>query len=282
MGKWLWRVIAAAAAAPVLSVAPLAAALPIAPDPIAPVAGIPEPCQAAAPWPGDDASIDELTAKITENWGFSIAGSGWTEDNRESIKIVWETLDAMNCTPFLTDLKAKVDGKVGLNATRISGYAWGDWSLTKAGYVSFDFTKFAKALDAGDEGRLVRLVTHELAHVLNADRYSSPEYWKKFQELYAEEGRFSDYAGSSVTETFADVVGYYAGRCALHNPYDTGEYDAYYEFVKQEVFGGHEFGPPAGERVDCAEVDADAEEPQPGPEAHPARPGDWIESLREA
>ena len=30
-------------------------------------------------------------------------------------------------------------------------------------------------------------------------------------------------AGRSVTETFADVIGYYVGRCALDNPYDTGE-----------------------------------------------------------
>ena len=76
-------------------------------------------------------------------------------------------------------------GTVGLNATSIRGYAWGDWSLTKGNYVTYDFSKFQKALDSGDEGRLTRLVAHELGHVLNSDRYSEPEYWQTFKKLFA-------------------------------------------------------------------------------------------------
>lgn len=252
-----------------------AAALPIAPEPVAPVTGIPTPCPVTHAWPGDDASANTIATALTENFGFVLAGPQWTEASRESIKILWQTLDAVDCTGYIQQLQAKVNGKVGFNAASISGFAWGDWSLTKTNYVTFDFSKFQRALDSGDEGRLVRLVTHELAHVLSADRFQSPEYWKTFQALYAKEGKFSDYSSGSVTETFADVVGYYVGRCALENPYDTGKYDAYYEFAKAYIFGGKEFGPAPGEKSVCAVPDADAETPLPGiPTA-----ASWVEAV---
>lgn len=250
-----------------------AVALPVAPAPVAPVTGIPTPCPVVHAFPSKD-SIATIKKKLTKYYGFELTGSGWTKANLKSIRIVWETIDALSCTSYISDLQDKVNGNVGLNATSISGYAWGDWSLTKSGYVSFDFTKFNQAIESGDEGRLTRLVTHELAHVLNSDRYEEPSYWKKFQRLYAQEGRFSDYAGSSVTETWADVVGYYVGRCALNNPYDTGEFDAYYEFVRDNVFDGKEFGPEPGKKSDCTVPDKDAATPMPG-----AADGTWLEGL---
>ncbi len=252
-----------------------AAALPVAPEPVAPVAGIPTPCPVTHEWPGDDVSIGAITAALTESFGFRLMGPQWTEASRESIKILWETLDAVNCTGYVTALQAKVNGNVGINADAISGFAWGDWSLTKPNYVTMDFSKFQGALDSGDEGRLVRLVTHEMAHVLNSDRYRNPVYWNTFQKLYASQGRFSEYASSSVTETFADVVGYYVGRCALENPYDTGEHDAYYEFAKTYVFGGKEFGPAAGTMPDCIVPMAGAQTPMPGTPS----PQSWVEAL---
>ena len=252
-----------------------AAALPVAPEPVAPVTGIPTPCPVNHEWPGDDVSIDGIMAALTESFGFELVGPQWVESSRESIKILWETLDAVDCTGYVENLQSKVNGNVGINAAGISGFAWGDWSLTKANHVTMDFSKFQRALDSGDEGRLVRLVAHEMAHVLNSDRYEEPAYWKTFKALYAEEGRFSDYASSSVTETFADVVGYYVGRCALENPYDTGKHAAYYEFAKTHVFGGKEFGPAPGENPNCTVPDADAETPLPGAEA----PQSWVEAL---
>lgn len=262
--KLLVRAVTVVAAAAATLGAAQAIALPVAPPPVAPVSGIPEPCAVTAPWPGDDVAIETIASQITETFGFKLAGSQWSEENRASIKILWETLDAVSCTDYVVNLQTKVNGNVGINANRISGWAWGDWSLTKGSYVTLDFAKFAKALDAGDEGRLVRLVIHEIAHVLNSDRHSNPEYWQEFGALFNSEGRFGDYAGSSKSETFADVVGYYVGRCALNNPYDTGEFAGYYEFVKQEVFDGKEFGPEPGVKPECAVPDADAEEPKPG------------------
>ncbi|MFT3888460.1 MAG: hypothetical protein QM713_09910 [Arachnia sp.] len=252
--------------------APTANALPEAPEAAPPVAGIAQPCPVTHPFP-NDASTTEVADQLAETFGFTLAGSQWTKKHRASIKILWETLDAMSCTDYLKNLQGKVSGTVGLNATHISGYAWGDWSLTRSGYVSFDFSKFQQAIDSGDKGRLNRLVAHELAHVLNSDRYEEPKYWRDFKRLYQREGRFSDYAGSSVTETFADVVGYYVGRCAANNPYDTGKFDAYYAYARDYIFDGKEFGPAPGTKADCT---------PPKKKAQPKKadaPAAWLEGL---
>ena len=273
MRRWIVAIATTVAVAVGSVAATSAQALPIAPTPAAPVTGIPNPCASTKPFP-DDAPIADVAAQLAANFGFKLAGKQWTEQRRASIKILWETLDAMECTPYRADLQSKVSGTVGLNATSISGYAWGDWSLTRSGYVSLDFGKFQRALDSGDEGRLVRLVVHELGHVRNSDRYQEPEYWTAFTKLFRQEGRFSEYAGRSVTETFADVVGYYVGRCALDNPYDTGAHDAYYEYAKTYIFGGKEFGPAPGETPNCTLPVDGAEAPMPGDEL----PG-WMEGL---
>lgn len=251
-----------------------ATALPTPQQPAPPVSGIPTPCLSTNAWP-EEAPIGEIKAQLAEKFNFRLEGRFWTEEYRPSIKILWETLDAMECTPYRAVLQSKVNGTVGINASRIRGWAWGDWSLTRAGYVSLDFEKFKGALAADDEGRLVRLVAHELAHTYNSDRYEAPEYWKEFQALYRKEGTFSSYAGRSVTENFADAVGYYVGRCALDNPYNSGKFNAYYEFVKTRIFAGKEFGPPPGSEMTCTVPKEGAEEPRPGHE-----PADgWLSDL---
>ncbi len=273
MRRWIAGLMATLAVAAVSVAATSAQALPIAPAPVVSVTGIPTPCVSTKPFPAD-ASIDQLKEQLAATFGFKLAGSQWTEERRPSIKILWETLDAVECTTYRADLQANVSGTLGINAARISGYAWGDWSLTKTNHVTLDFAKFQRALDSGDEGRLVRLVIHELGHVRNSDRYEDPEYWTVFTKLFAREGRFSEYAGRSVTETFADVVGYYVGRCALDNPYDTGEHAAYYEYAKTYIFGGKEFGPAPGVAPTCTLPSETAEEPAPGAEA-----AAWMEGL---
>ena len=272
MRRWIAGLVATVAVA-AGSVVSTAQALPIAPAPVVSVTGIPTPCVSTKPYPAD-ASIEQLKEQLAATFGFELAGSQWTEERRPSIKILWETLDAVECTTYRADLQANVSGTLGINAANISGYAWGDWSLTKTNYVTLDFAKFQRALDSGDEGRLVRLVIHELGHVRNSDRYEDPEYWTVFTKLFAREGRFSEYAGRSVTETFADVVGYYVGRCALDNPYDSGEYDAYYEYAKTYIFGGKEFGPAPGVTPVCTLPSETAEEPAPG-----AEDAAWMEGL---
>lgn len=205
-----------------------------------------------------------------------LAGAHWTEEHRPSIKIMWETLDAVGCTSYVASVKTKAPG-IGINAAPIRGWAWGNWSLTRTNYVTFDFAKFKGALEAGDEGRLVRLVIHELGHAWSADRHSGPGYWNDFRALAAREGRFSDYAGRKDSEVFADVLGYYVGRCALDNPYDSGDHDAYYAFARDVIFDGKEFGPAPGVVPDCTVPAAGAAEPLPGETGLPS----WIMAVSE-
>lgn len=254
-------------------------ALPQAPAPAPAIAGIPEPCVAMHPFP-EDASISEIRSQMETNFGFKLEGKFWTKEYLPSIRIIWDTLDAVSCTPYVETLQSKQSRQVTLNAASIRGYAWGDWSLTKPGAVTLDLEKFKGALAKSDEGRLVRLVVHELAHTYNSDRYSQPKYWKDFQALHKKEGKFSDYAGGSATETWADAVGYYVGRCALNNPYDSGKHDAYYNFVKDRVFDGKEFGPKPGSSMDCKTTPSpDAQEPQPGLHAFDDELPAWVKDL---
>lgn len=263
MRKFLLGIAAAATALTAALGITQASALPVAPEPAPPVAGIPTPCAAQHPWPAD-ASISSIHEQMEENFHLKLTGDYWSNEYRPSIKILWETLDGVSCTDYVDTLLKKNGGNVGISAANTRSWAWGDWSLTKPGYVTLDFQKFKTALDNDDEGRLVRLVIHELGHSWNSDRGSEPPYWREFQQLQRSQGTFSKYAGSSVTETFADAVGYYVGRCALNNPYDTGKFSGYYEFVKDNVFDGKEFGPAPGEKPNCAVPKQGAEEPRPG------------------
>lgn len=254
--------------------APSAGALPIAPTPAPPVPGIPQPCRSTHPWPGDDASLEDIRTQFIEHYGIGVTGSLWAEEYRPSIRILWDTFDALDCTSYWDTIVEKAPG-IAINAGRISGYAWGDWSLTRPNHITLDFSKFERALDAGDEGRLVRLIVHEFAHAWNTDRFEGPEYWDSFQALRDREGTFSEYAGGKTTEIFADVVGYYVGRCALDNPYTSTEHQAYYDFARTEVFGGREFGPAPGQAAECNLPGADAEVPMPGDPTPPS----WVVDL---
>lgn len=217
----------------------------------APVPGIPMPCVAAHAWPAND-SLGEIVPQLEKNFAVDLRGAGWLDPaNRKLVKIVWQTLDGVSCTDYVATIEKKIGGTLIIKADHISGYAWGDWSLTNPGALTVDLTKWQAALTAGDPGRLVRLTIHEMAHAYNVDRGAEPRYWSTFQALYAQQGKFSNYA-NNVTETFADAVGYYVGRCALNNPYDEGDQAAYYTYVKTHIFKGREFGPGAGDPVNCS------------------------------
>ena len=86
MRKWLAALMATFAVAAGSIVAPSASALPLAPEPVLPVTGVPAPCATTYAWP-EDASIEEIKTQITANFGFTLSGSLWTEERRPSIKI---------------------------------------------------------------------------------------------------------------------------------------------------------------------------------------------------
>ena len=193
-------------------------------------------------------SLIDLKSGIETNWGFQLTGKYWTDETyRPIVAVIWRTLDAISCTPYLDTLHSKV-GALELSATSIGGWTAGDYGLTKADAVSLDFPQLLTNYQT-DPGHVSRLFVHEMTHAYTRDRSGSPQYWADFSALYAKNGRFGSY-GYSASETFSEVVGYYVARCAANNPYTPLE-AAYYDFVKTEVFGGKEFGPALGQPLTC-------------------------------
>ena len=200
-------------------------------------------------------SLADLKSGIETNWGFQLTGTYWTDETyRPIVAVVWRTLDAISCTPYLETLHAKV-GALELSATSIGGWPAGDYGLTKADAVSLDFPQLLTNYQT-DPGHVSRLFVHEMTHAYTRDRSSNPAYWADFTALYAKNGRFGSY-GSSASETFSEVVGYFVARCAANNPYTVSE-AAYYDFAKNEVFGGKEFGPALGQPLSCDTTVQDA------------------------
>ncbi|HEY5484458.1 MAG TPA: hypothetical protein VIK31_11730 [Propionibacteriaceae bacterium] len=208
---------------------------------------IPNACTATHPYDAAQ-SLTALQSGIEANWGFTLTGKYWTDETyRPIVAVIWRTLDAISCTPYLDTLHAKA-GALELYATSIGGWVAGDYGLTKADAVSLDFPQLLTNYQT-DPGHVSRLFVHEITHAYSRDRSTNPAYWADFSALYAKNGRFGSYGGSA-SETFSEVVGYFVARCAANNPYTVSE-AAYYDFVKTEVFGGKEFGPALGQPLSC-------------------------------
>lgn len=223
--------------------------------PADPVLGIPKPCKPEHPWPAG-ATPSSVKRQLAANTGITLVGEGWEDPkNTPMVKIIWETLEALDCTNYLDVVKKNNPGFT-LNASRISGWAFGDWGLTRPGAVTLDLYKWHEPYQAGDRGRLVRLLVHEIGHAWSRTPEAQKAY-NRFGELYARTGNFSDYGRGSANENFSEVIGYYVARCASGNPYDRavrnqGQFDAYYALVKKEVFDGREFGPAVGRTPNCS------------------------------
>lgn len=235
------------ARAVVVAVSVLAIALVPAPARADEPVVIPDACTTTHPY---DATLPlaEMQSGIESNWGFTLTGKYWTDETyRPIVAVIWRTLDAISCTPYLDTLHAKV-GVLQLYATSIGGWVAGDYGLTRADAVSLDFPQLLTNYQT-DPGHVSRLFVHEMTHAYTRDRSTNPPYWADFSALYAKNGRFGSY-GSSASEAFSEVVGYFVARCAANNPYTPRE-AAYYNFVKAEVFGGKEFGPALGQPLSC-------------------------------
>lgn len=240
-----------------------AQALPISADDPPAVAGIPAPCVAQHQWPGDSASASAIKTALAKNFKVRLVGEGWTDPRYQRlVKFVWQSLDAVSCTPFLAKVQANAHGGLTLNAapTRTS-WAWGDYGLTRPDAVTLNFSNWITAVN-DDPGRIVRVFIHELGHVWSSDDNTA---YRQFTSLFAANGQISSYGGSNVNESFSEMVGYYVARCALNNPYDKGT-DAmanYYAFARKQVFNDVEFGPRSGAKVDCSTAAPDRVPPPP-------------------
>jgi hypothetical protein len=215
------------------------------------IAGIPEPCPIDFPITADLSAAD-ISERVEEQWRLRLTGSPWRDDGyRPFVELFAETLDAVDCTGYLERVIDGNGGTLEVSSDATGSWAWGDYGLTRANVLTLDAAKFRQGYADGDRGRLVRLVIHEMAHSLNADRFSEPAYWQTFQRVWKANGPVSAY-GKTETESFADAVGYYVARCAADNPYATTEHAAYYEYVKTNIFNGREFGGAVGTHQECA------------------------------
>ncbi|GAB3698892.1 hypothetical protein [Mariniluteicoccus flavus] len=238
-----------APAAPLVQPPAPAPMLP-APQAPRPVTGIPQPCSVDLPFPATG-SLSAHVDRMQRQWSFQLAGAQWRDERyRPIVKIFSETMDAVDCTDYLDRVKAGNGGRLEINSGSTRSWAWGDYGLTRAGVLTLDFTKFLNGYNEGDRGRLVRLIVHEMAHSLNADRGGEPAYWQRFHGVWQANGKPTDY-GSTETEAFADAVGYYVARCAAENPYADAKKTPYYDYVKKNIFGGQEFGGPVATRQVC-------------------------------
>ena len=225
--------------------------LPVAPSLTSTaVDGIPDPCLAKHPWPAKSTPAQTKVA-MQKAFGLQLTGSGWTDpQSRGLVKIVWETLDALSCTPYLADVRRHSGQSViKIHAGPTRSWAWGDWGLTNPGRLTFDFAKWRSAYPS-DKGRLVRIVVHELGHL---HQMGANPAGASFGPLYNRYGSFSNYGGYSRSETMSEVMGYYVARCAQDNPYDeAGPAErAYYAWARTTIFGGVEFGPEVGSQPAC-------------------------------
>ncbi|MEL4504734.1 hypothetical protein AAEX63_07850 [Luteococcus sp. H138] len=214
-----------------------------------PVVGIPQPCVAQHPYPVG-AKPAEVKKQLAANTGIRLVG-GWWDDAEYAplVRIVWETLDGLSCTGYVSTIKAN-NKNFTLAAAPTRSWAWGDWGLTRPGAVTLDFKKWQEAYRAGDQGRLVRILVHEMGHAWSQTPQAAASY-KTFATLYRTGGNFGPYAYNQ-NENFSEVIGYYVSRCATGNPYDDKKYAPYYALVKQGVFKGREFGPAPGTKPTCS------------------------------
>lgn len=214
-----------------------------------PVTGIPQPCVAKHPFPVG-ATPAEVKKQLAANTGIRLVG-GWWDDAQYApmVRIVWETLDGLNCTNYVSIIKSN-NKDFTLSAGPTRSWAWGDWGLTRPGAVTLDFKKWQEAYQAGDKGRLVRILVHEMGHAWSQTPQAAASY-QTFAGLYRSGGNFGPYAYNQ-NENFSEIIGYYVARCALGNPYDNKKYAAYYALVKKDVFNGREFGPAAGTKATCS------------------------------
>lgn len=215
-----------------------------------PIAGIPDPCPIDMPIDPRE-SAAEITDRTQQQWGIRLDGSRWRDDEYRSIvRLFAETVDAVDCTDYLDRVKQGNGGELAISSEPTRSWSWGDYGLTRSHTITLDFVKFRQGYADGDRGRLVRLIIHEMAHSLNADRYAEPAYWRSFNQVWDATGPVSAY-GSTPTESFADAVGYYVARCAADNPYATGDHAEYYDYVRSSIFGGREFGGAVGTDQHC-------------------------------
>lgn len=227
--------------------------------------GIPASCadtsgSSSQPFP-EGSSNEEVISAMETRWSFDLEDGAFSwRDPRflPNLKVLWDTLSAVECTPFLQEIYDKHGGRMSIYGTYAAA-AGGDYGLTHTSALSLNLEWILNQINAGTPAKASWLYIHEMSHAYNNDRFNSPtpEYWVEFQRLHNSLPAISGYGSGDPEEHFADVNGYYVARCALEdggpNPYSESSSGRteFYQFAKNIIFGGQEFGPPAPSEVTC-------------------------------
>lgn len=223
--------------------------------PIPSAPGVQRSCSMTHRFPAA-ASSASIVKQVRATWGVRLQGPSWkSKANRPVLKVAWQTLDAIDCTPFRSQIKAKNDGKLIISGEKNGSWAWGDYGYSDPDGVSLSLDKMAAGIKDGQSPRVVRVIVHEMAHAWSADRDEDAGYFAAFAKLGDTDGGITEYGSQNTSENFAEAAGYYVARCAKEqsdtgkpsaNPYDAKRNSGYYAFVGKLLFGRAKFGPPAG------------------------------------
>ena len=224
------------------------------PDPIPRAPGMQRSCKMTHRFPATASSAKVVTA-VRQNWGVRLTGPSWKKKaNADVLRVMWRTLDSLDCTPFLKTVKTKNDGGLIISGEKKGSWAWGDYGYSDPDGISFSLDKMADAIDDAQSPRVVRVMVHEMAHAWSADRNEDSGYFKAFAKL-GDGLPITDYGAQNTSENFAEAAGYFVARCAVEqsdtgkpkpNPYDDAANAGYYKFVGKLLFGNVSFGPAPG------------------------------------
>ncbi|XSS46233.1 hypothetical protein ACQBAU_17530 [Propionibacteriaceae bacterium Y2011] len=215
-----------------------------------------EACE-GAPYPGNAA---DAIAQIRARHGISLTDGAhsWTSPQAErTLRAFWTAMEDVGCTPYLSTLLERAGSGFSIIADTNGPGTWGHWRSD--GLLHIDVAQIEGS--AATPETLAWFTVHELAHMWSNVR--ATEGYNAYLGVYAELGPISPYgvrdsADPQANENFADVIGYYYARCTPismysseasypGNPYDLEKFAGYHSYVKEYVFGGHEFGPGPGE-----------------------------------
>ncbi|MGH3730691.1 MAG: hypothetical protein ACRDTU_18345, partial [Micromonosporaceae bacterium] len=224
----------------------------------------PSECSGDAPAFPHGSAPGDVIAAMEERWGLDFKASderSWENERYlPLLEVWWNTLAKVECTSFVDTVNDKNGGGLPVVSVVHDGGIWG-WYRGYPTGLEIDPDRQLAAVQNGIGETVEQNIIHELGHAYNNDRENSPApgYWSEYVGIYESDGGLSEYGRSSMTENFADVLGFYVARCALErfevsepraNPYDGG-YTSYYEFARKHVFDGVEFGPPPGSAASC-------------------------------
>lgn len=210
------------------------------------------------PFP-ENQNNQQIIDQINGRWAIELRPDdyNWADAQyKPLLKVLWDTLSAVECTPFLTEMKNKNGGRMVMYATALGGY-WGNYGLSHSGALAINIPPLLDTINSGAPAKVTWLFIHEMGHAYSNDRDGMPEYYAEYMRIYNQHGPFTAYGYTDHNENFADVLGYYVGRCASEeggpNPY-SGSGSAvtdYYEYTKTYIFGGQEFGPTPPGATSC-------------------------------